>query len=748
MAAPRPKVQITFHPDEPIDAEQHAAPADAISTTIAPGARWILAALALLVLAFAAGAPAITGKFLPQDDTHVQENTALRTWEGLKPIWRSPQRMEGPYPITFTSYLLEYRAFHDRTPGYHVVNLLLHGLATMLLWTLLRKLEVPGAWLAAALFAVHPVQVATIAWIAQQKVLLCAVFYLSGLLAYLRYCGINPEPEEDPHSFVLRLPRSRALLYVLSMLLLLLALASQAIAVTFVPGVPVVIWWERAKITRQDLVPLIFPATISAIACGCFAWVEWRHGARGLGFPGLLERVQLIGHVFWFDLWTIMLPVRLSYVYPRWTLGAAAIWRYIPTLAMIAAFVLLWRLRRKLGRGPFAAAMLYAILVLPYSGLVNFKWMQQSYVGDHLLYLACAVPLIAIATAAAQRLRDAKMPAFVRPVTAAIVIVLFLSASIVRARDYQDLETLWNATLVRNPRLVPAHNALGLLAMEKDNNTAAAFGHFKTALDIDEENVDTHLNLARLYDATDQTDLAVGEYYQVLHRQPDHLDAHFGLARILARQGDSRGAIQKYRDVLAIQPGHKTTYLNLGQLHEERNEFADAIRCYREAISIDPRFVSARLNLALLLYRLGQINEALDEMRTIREIDPGNFNAWFNLGTMTGTFADRPELTDPAQKRQLYSQAAEYYRIATTLDPKSADAFCFRGIVLMKHSRLQPRQQALLLISEAIASFRRASELKSDYPQAVQYARDAELERERRRTAPDPPAEPAKPAKP
>ncbi|MBC8106778.1 MAG: tetratricopeptide repeat protein [Anaerolineae bacterium] len=415
-----------------------------------------------------------------------------------------------------------------------------------------------------------------------------------------------------------------------------------------------------------------------------------------------------------------------------------------------ARAVLRWGVRRKFGRGPFAATMLYTILLLPYAGIVNFKWMQQSYVGDHLLYLACAVPLIAIATSMAQRLRDLvtrqRIPIFVGPSAAAIVIVLFLSASMVRARDYQDLESLWTATLVRNPRLVPAHNALGLIAMEKHNNTAAAFSHFKTALDIDEENVDTHMNLARLYDATNQTDLAVGEFYQVLHRSPDQLDAHFGLARILARQGDSRGAIDRYNQALAIQPGHKTTYLNLGQLHEERNELAEAIRCYREAIKLDPRFVNARLNLALLLYRLDQINEALDEMRTITSIDPNNFSAWFNLGTMTSTFADR--LTDPEQKRTLYSKAADYYGGATILDPKSAEAICSRGVVLMKHSQLQPREPALLLISEAIASFRRASDLKSDYPQAIQYAQDAEIEREKRQASPDRPAQSIKSSQP
>jgi len=338
MPAPRPKVQIAFHSGEPIEAESQPQSHDGISTTIAPGARWILAAIGLLILAFIAGVPAVNGKFLPQDDTHVKDNAALRSWEGLKPIWRSPQRMDGPYPIAFTSYLLEYKLFRETTTGYHVVNLVLHGLVALLLWTLLRKLEVPGAWLAAALFAVHPVQVATIAWIAQQKVLLCAFFYLSALLLYFRYCGINPEPEVlDEHSFEFRLPRSRPLLYALAMLLLMLALASQAAAVTFVPVVLVTIWWERARIARRDLIPLIFPGIVTAIAAICFASIEYRHGALGSAYPGPLQRVMLIGHVWWFDLYTVLLPIRLSYVYPRWSLNAAAIWQYLPTIAAIAA---------------------------------------------------------------------------------------------------------------------------------------------------------------------------------------------------------------------------------------------------------------------------------------------------------------------------------------------------------------------------------------------------------------------------
>src|SRR5688572_4293704 len=191
MPSPRPKVQISFHPEATEASETRDDESSSLSsppaghevtTTIAPGARWLFAAVLLATLAFASAAPAITGQFLPQDDSHVTQNVALRAWQGLRPIWLTPQRLPSPYPMTFTAYLVQYRLFRDSPSGYRVVSFILHACVTVLLWTLLKKLDVPGAYLAAALFAVHPVQIATVAWIAQQKVLWCALFFLSSLV--------------------------------------------------------------------------------------------------------------------------------------------------------------------------------------------------------------------------------------------------------------------------------------------------------------------------------------------------------------------------------------------------------------------------------------------------------------------------------------------------------------------------------------------------------------------------------------
>lgn len=729
----RPKVQVTFHPDDgsaPQQDDRTAPHAHEITTTLAPGARWFFQALALMVLALVIGLPAINGTFLPQDDVHVTDNVALRAWHGLRPIWLTPQRLEGPYPMTFTSYLLQYRVFGDSPTGYRAVNLILHGLVVVLLWTLLKKLGVPGAWFAAAIFAVHPVQVASVAWIAQHKAMLCGVFFVASLIVYFRFNGLNPQLDDDElDAPMLRLSRSRAVLYALSMLLLLFALASQAIAVVFVPVVLITVWWKRGRLTRGDLRPLIFSAGLTLIAAIAFAVIEYRHGARGPEFPRLLERVELVGYAFWSNLRHLIAPFSLSFAYPRFALRPGVVWQYLPTLALIGVLLALWRMRRSVGRGGFAAAMMFAVFALPYAGVVNFKWMTQSFVGDHLLYLACAVAAITVVIALMRFGR-------VAPVALGVLVVVLTSLSLVRAREYRDSKLLWTATLARDPRNVTALNQLGRIAME-DNNSAEAFRHFARALGIDDDNIAAHLNLARLYDSTDQLDLAFGEFHQVLRRDSNNADAHFGLATIHARQGHSREAIRQYERVIELRPDQALAYLNLGRLHEERDEPDSAIARYRDAIRVDPRSAQVRLNLASLLLRYGQTEAAMDEVRTIIDrIDRNSVPAWMQAGAICRAEANKQ--SDLQDKRALFAQAAEYFRVATVLDSSFVFAWRQRATVLMAQARLEPRREtALRLMSEAIAAFNRAAQLRPDDPEPAQLSQAAQAERAARDAARD-----------
>src|SRR5438132_739540 len=157
----------------------------------------IAPAAGLLLISVSAYAPTVGGDFLLDDNVYIPDNPALRTPAGLRQIWLQPGSTPQYYPLVFTTYWVEYHLWGLSPPGYHVVNILLHAANAVLLWHVLQRLSVPGAWFVAALFAVHPVQTESVGWIQERKNVLSGLFYLTAALAYLRYAlpeAERPEP--------------------------------------------------------------------------------------------------------------------------------------------------------------------------------------------------------------------------------------------------------------------------------------------------------------------------------------------------------------------------------------------------------------------------------------------------------------------------------------------------------------------------------------------------------------------------
>src|SRR5436190_8100564 len=167
-----------------------------------PEARLWAAGLTIYALTLLAYLPVLNkGSFIWDDDSYIVNNPALKSPDGLKQIWfgilpdpllYSVRVVPQYYPMTVTSFWLEYRMWEANPRGYHIVNVLLHATSAVLLWIILRKLAVPGAWVIAAIFALHPVQVESVAWITERKNVLSGAFYLASLLVYMRFCGLDP----------------------------------------------------------------------------------------------------------------------------------------------------------------------------------------------------------------------------------------------------------------------------------------------------------------------------------------------------------------------------------------------------------------------------------------------------------------------------------------------------------------------------------------------------------------------------
>ena len=324
--------------------------------------RGFLLGSALLVMTLAAYLPAMRhGGFIWDDESYIINNKTLRDIPGLIDIWTDPEATPQYYPLVHTSYWIEYHLWGLDPTGYHVNNVLLHALGAILLWRVLKRLRIPGAWLAAALFAVHPVNVESAAWITERKNVLSIVFYLGAALAFIKWADAKEKGERKPSG------------YILAFVLYICALLSKTVTASLPAALLLVAWWkngiEPATGAGEEkkggnrlfkwLPPLIPFFTAGLLLSGLTVWLEKHHvGAKGAEWNlSLIDRCLVAGRALWFYIGKLLWPSKLCFNYPRWDIDATAWWQYLFPLAFAALLVLLWVFRKRIGRGPLVALL-------------------------------------------------------------------------------------------------------------------------------------------------------------------------------------------------------------------------------------------------------------------------------------------------------------------------------------------------------------------------------------------------------
>ena len=250
---------------------------------------------AILALAALAYIPAVGGGFIWDDDYYVTENPTLRTADGLRAIWTDPGATPQYYPLTHTSFWIEYRLWGLEPAGYHVVNVLLHALAAVVLWRLLHALGVPGAWLAAAVFAVHPVHVESVAWITERKNVLSGMLYLASATCWVRYLGLDSEQERDPAA---GWAAAGAVLFVG-------ALLAKTVTASLPMSLLLVAFWKGKRLRAGALVLLGAMLAAGVLMGSLTSWLE-RNQIGAVDGPwdlGWWERVGVAGRAWWLTMW-------------------------------------------------------------------------------------------------------------------------------------------------------------------------------------------------------------------------------------------------------------------------------------------------------------------------------------------------------------------------------------------------------------------------------------------------------------
>ena len=499
----------------------------------------------IILLVFLAYLPALHGGFIWDDDVYVTNNPTLHDLGGLQRIWFEVGAVPQYYPMVHTTFWLEYHLWGLHPMGFHLINVLLHATAAILLWQVLLRLRIQGAWLAAVLFALHPVCVESVAWITERKNVLSAVFYFAAALAYLRFVAWA-EPG-GPN-------RLRWHWYLVALVLFMAALLSKTVTCTLPTALLLVCWWKQGRVQRGEILPLL-PFFALGVGLGLLtAWIEKYHvGAQGAAWSlTLADRCLIAGRALWFYAGKLVWPAHLTFIYPRWKIESAVWWQWLFPVAAAGVVAGLWLARRRLGKGPLVAVLFFAGTLGPALGFVNVYPMRYSFVADHFQYLA-SVGLITLCAAGL-----ARIPRII-PTT---LVVLLGALAWQQAGIYRNPETLWRDTLSKNPDCSMAHNNLGSLLYDQ--------GHMEEAME---------------------------HYRKAIQNDPNNYEALNNLGIALGTQGQFDEAIENIHKAIQIKPNFSGALVSLGIALASRGQFDEAIGNFRQAIQIDPNNCEALNNL-------------------------------------------------------------------------------------------------------------------------------------------------------
>jgi len=608
----------------------------------------------------------------------------LYSLRGLRHIWtqqgqQTPEDQhlglgKGYYPLAYTSYWLEYHVWGSNPLGYHLVNVLLHALNGVVLWLVLRRLKVPGAWLGAALWVLHPVNVESVAWIPERKNTLSGLFYLCSLLAALKF-WLPEEGEERlsrsdrtakdtrkpavvtahgplPPNEGRELPeivspatgerRHGALrFYWAALALYALALLSKTTTIPMPVVILLLVWWKRGRVLWRDAGPSIIFFAIG-IAMGLDTmhvehnFSKWIGDFRTVFALPLADRFLIAGRNVWFYFGKLLWPHPLIFNYPRWKIDPSSARAWLEFLAVPALLLLLWLKRHTWGRPVLVTLLYFLILLAPVLGFLNAMFFRRSFVADHYLYLACMGPL-ALAAAGIVKLSAGleKAGGVLKPALSGCLLCALGILTWNQTRIYSDPETLYRSTLALNPNAWLIRTELAAVLGQK-GQLDAAVEQFQMALQI-QPDAKTFCRLAETLLDERKPDEAMVYFGKALKIDPNIAIAYDGLGRAYMARGQTDQAIQNFQKALEIQPDMPLSWYNLGWACAQSGKLDRAVTCLQKAVDLQNDFAPAHNNLANLLEMEGHTAEAVEHWRAALKTEPGLVSAQVNLAWVLAT---------------------------------------------------------------------------------------------------------------
>ncbi|MBI4383923.1 MAG: tetratricopeptide repeat protein [Nitrospinae bacterium] len=581
-------------------------------------------AILLVALVTIAYLPAILkGGMVWDDDAHVAAVEELGDSAPRK-IWTEPGSLNQYYPMTYSSFWLENRIWKLKPSGYHLTNVLLHGANSALLWSALSRLSVPYPFFIAAVFALHPVNVESVAWISERKNVLSGFFYLLSLLACLRFFGLGPD-SSGSRSYGPMRPRQWTF-YFPALFFFLCALGSKTVVCTLPAAVLVILYWKNGRLAWRDAVPLVPFFAAGAVLGAITARLERGHIVKyceadcDFSFP---ERFLIAGRALWFYFGKILYPANLTFTYPRWEIDPADGRQYLFPLSALAVMGIAWLARNFLGRGPLAGVLYFSGTLFPALGFVSYFPLRYSFVADHFQYLAGIGALALLASllkTVLDRIGPSASPSVPQAgplpslwgkkrLAAALALVLLGSLTWDQSRAYQSEESLYLDTLAKNPgSWMPLYN-LGNARLQ-EGNPASAAEYFREALQHKKDFGDIYANFGVALHQLGKAEDAERNFREALRLKPRAVSVAVNLGLVLFSRGKTEEAREEFEKILQLEPGQADALFHLGNIYLERGEPVRAADYYGRALKQNPAMAEAHRNMGIALARLDRPQES------------------------------------------------------------------------------------------------------------------------------------------
>jgi len=637
-----------------------------------PGRDWILG-LSLILAVLLVYQPAWRAGFVWDDETVVTLNPVIAGPLGLREIWTTPAA--DICPFTLTTFWAEYKLWGAAPLPYHLVNIFLHGLCAVVLWRVLRRLRIPGAWLGAALWALHPVEVESVAWVTEMKNTESGLFFLLSISFYVR------DLDESPSG--IRRAGGWNWNYALTLLFAALAMASKSSTVVLPLVLCLCAWWREGRWEWRHLAKMI-PLFVMSIGAGLATlWTQKLQVATLLDAQwdrSWLERVATAGDAIWFYLGKLLWPFPLMTIYPRWDVDAGRVTAYLALMAAVILLSMFWFNRKTWARPWLFAFVFFLVALLPVVGFLNNTFFRFSFVADHFQYLASIAPL-ALAGAGIVRMVKVRWQTGV----SAGILVLFGILSWRQASIYKTEQSLWNYTLAWNPQCWLAQNGLGV-ALVAEGKTEEGIAHYHEALRLNPNYVDDLYNLGVALDLVGRSTEAMAAYQKAISINPGFAKAHNNIGFIVGRSGRTDEAIIQFKKAIEINPDYAEARYNLGVALFQKGERDESVAELQMATKIKPDYIGAYTSLGVAFAQMGRTDEAAAQFRKILEINPNDADAHNNLAIALSQLGRTDE-------------AISQYEAALKIKPDSDNVRDNLGTLLLNAGRIE---EATVQFQEAL----------------------------------------------